>query len=72
MLFSRALPKSFASRFAKVRSPGPTQRKYRFNHWSMNCMCTADFWLERLPQLLDLSATMEALFTATAEPDYLI
>jgi hypothetical protein len=31
-----------------------TRRKYRFNHWSMNCMCNADFWLERLPALLGL------------------
>jgi len=29
-----------------------TRRKYRFNLWSMNCMCTADYWVERLPQLL--------------------
>jgi hypothetical protein len=32
-----------------------TQCKYRFNRWSMSCMCDADFWLERFPQLLDLS-----------------
>jgi hypothetical protein len=42
-------------------------------------MCHADFWLERLPQLLDLSFTLEALpvaavvsSAATAEPDYAI
>jgi hypothetical protein len=42
-------------------------------------MCHAVFWLERLPQLLDLSATVEASPVAavvspaaTAEPDYAI
>jgi hypothetical protein len=42
-------------------------------------MCTADFWLEQLPQLLDLSVTLEVLSVvavvspaATAEPDYAI
>jgi len=56
-----------------------TRRKYRFNRWSMSCMCHAVFWLERLPQLLDLSATVEASPVAavvspaaTAEPDYAI
>jgi hypothetical protein len=56
-----------------------TQRKYLFNRWSMSCMCHADFWLERLPQLLDLSVTLEALPVAavvspaaTAEPDHVI
>ncbi len=52
-----------------------TRRKYRFNRWSMSCMCTADFWLERLPQMLDLSVPLKALPVvavvspaATAEP----
>jgi hypothetical protein len=36
-----------------------TQWKYRFNRWSMSCMCHADFWLERLPQLLDLPVKMD-------------
>jgi len=56
-----------------------TQRKYRFNRWSMSCMCLADFWLERFPQLLDLSVPLEALPVtavvppaATAEPNYAI
>jgi hypothetical protein len=42
-------------------------------------MCHADFWLERLPQLLDLSMTLEASLVAAvvspaaiAEPDYVI
>jgi hypothetical protein len=42
-------------------------------------MCHADFWLERLPQLLDLSVTLEASSVtavvssaATAEPDHAI
>jgi hypothetical protein len=42
-------------------------------------MCTADFWLERLPQLLGLSVTLKASLVAvvvspaaTAEPDYAI
>ena len=54
-------------------------KKYRFNRWSMSCLCTADFWLERLPQLLDLSVTLKAAAeaavvspAATAEPDYAI
>jgi hypothetical protein len=54
-----------------------TRRKYRFNRWSMSCLCTADFWAERLPKLLNLSFALEALLVtaavspaATAEPDY--
>jgi hypothetical protein len=54
-----------------------TRRKRRFNRWSMNCLCDADFWLERLPQLLDLPPTLDespvaAVVSpaATAEPDY--
>lgn len=56
-----------------------TQRKYRFNRWSMSCMCRADYWLERLPDLVGLSVTLEAfpvaavvIPAATAEPDYAI
>lgn len=52
-----------------------TQRKYRFNRWSMSCMCTADFWLERLPRLLGLEAFPVAVAVspvATAEHDYTI
>jgi hypothetical protein len=29
-----------------------TQRKYRFNRWSMSCMCRADSWLARFPVLI--------------------
>jgi hypothetical protein len=47
-------------RFMRRYVHAVTQRKYRFNRWSMNCMCNADFWLERLPALLDLSVTVEA------------
>jgi hypothetical protein len=43
----------------------------------MSCLCTADFWAERLPKLLNLSFALEALLVtaavspaATAEPDY--
>ena len=64
-------------RFMRRYVSSVTQRKYRFNHWAMNCMCNADFWLERLPRLLNLS--LEALgvaavvsLAATAEPDYAI
>ncbi len=54
-----------------------TKRKYRFNRWSMSCMCTADFWLERLPQLLDLPpeacpVAAAVSSAATAEPEYVI
>jgi len=66
-------------RFMRRYIHAVTQRKYRFNRWSMSCMCRADFWLERLPQLLDLSVTLEALpvaavvlQAATAEPNYTI
>lgn len=48
-------------RFMRRYIHAVTQRKYRFNHWSMSCMCRADFWLERLPQLLDLPVPLEAL-----------
>jgi hypothetical protein len=47
-------------RFMRRYVHAVTQRKYRFNRWSMSCMCHADFWLERLPQLLDLSVRLEA------------
>jgi hypothetical protein len=63
-------------RFMRRYVHAVTQRKYRFNRWSMSCMCDADFWLERLPQLLDLSVPLEASPVAivvspaaTAEPD---
>jgi hypothetical protein len=66
-------------RFMRRYIHAVTQRKYRFNRWSMSCMCHADFWLERLPQLLDLSMTLEASLVAAvvspaaiAEPDYVI
>lgn len=66
-------------RFMRRYVHAVTQRKYRFNRWSMSCMCTADFWLERLPQLLGLSVTLKASLVAvvvspaaTAEPDYAI
>lgn len=56
-----------------------TRRKYHFNRWSMSCMCTADYWLERLPMLLGALASPEAFPVAaivspaaTAEPDYAI
>jgi len=42
-------------RFMRRYVHAVTQRKYRFNNWSMSCMCDADFWLERFPALLDLS-----------------
>lgn len=66
-------------RFMRRYIHSVAKRKYRFNRWSMSCMCTADFWLERLPQLLDLPSTLEAStvaavvsLAATAEPDYAI
>jgi hypothetical protein len=40
-------------RFMRRYVHAVTQRKYRFNRWSMSCMCDADFWLERFPGLLD-------------------
>jgi hypothetical protein len=56
-----------------------TRRKYHFNRWSMSCMCTADFWIEQLPKLLNLPFALEALSVAavvspatTAKPDYAI
>jgi hypothetical protein len=65
----------FMRRFVRAVS----RRKRRFNRWSMNCMCDADFWLERLPQLLDLPSPLEATSVAavvnpaaTAEPYYVI
>jgi hypothetical protein len=36
-------------------------RECRFNCWSMNSLCDSDFWLERIPQLLGLSVTLEAV-----------
>jgi len=66
-------------RFMRRYIHAVTQRKYRFDRWSMSCMCHADFWLERLPQLLDLPAPLEASPVAavvspvaTAEPEYAI
>jgi len=66
-------------RFMRRYIHAVTQRKYRFNRWSMSCMCHADFWLERFPQLLDLSVPLEAspvaavaAPAATAEPEYAI
>jgi len=59
-------------RFMRRYVRSVTQRKYRFNRWSMNCLCDADFWLERLPQLLDLPASLKASPAATAELDYAI
>jgi hypothetical protein len=47
-------------RFMRRYVHAVTQRKYRFNHWSMSCMCNADFWLERFRPLLDLSVAQEA------------
>jgi hypothetical protein len=62
-------------RFMRRYVRSVTQRKYRFNHWAMNCLCHADFWLERLPRLLNLS--IEAIpvaavvfLAATAEPNH--
>jgi hypothetical protein len=66
-------------RFMRHYVHAVTQRKYRFNRWSMSCMCDADFWLERFPQLLNLAVTVKALSVAavvfpvaTAKPDYVI
>jgi hypothetical protein len=39
-------------RFMRRYIHSVTRRKYRFNRWSMNCICSADYWLERLPKLL--------------------
>jgi hypothetical protein len=27
-------------------------KKWRFNYWSMNSMCDADFWAARIPRLI--------------------
>ena len=65
-------------RFMRRYIHAVTQRKYRFNRWSMSCMCNADFWLERFPQLLDLAAPKTSPVATvvspapTAGPDYLI
>ncbi len=70
-------PAAQLMRFMRRYVHAVTQRKYRYNRWSMSCMCMADFWLERFPQLLNLSVTLEVLPVAavlspaaTAEPDY--
>jgi hypothetical protein len=39
-------------RFMRRYIHAVTKRKYRFNRWSMNCFCTADYWVERLSKLL--------------------
>jgi hypothetical protein len=64
-------------RFMRRYIHAVTRRKYRFNRWSMNCMCNADFWAERLPKLLNLSFVLEGLPVtaavspaATVAPDY--
>jgi hypothetical protein len=31
-----------------------TNRKIRFNSWSLSCFCDADFWAKRIPQILNL------------------
>ncbi|HTX21140.1 MAG TPA: hypothetical protein VMD27_04640 [Candidatus Aquilonibacter sp.] len=66
-------------RFMRRYVHSVTQRKYRFNRWSMSCLCHADFWLERLPHLLDMAVPLEASSVAAvvsaaaiAEPDYAI
>jgi hypothetical protein len=66
-------------RFMRRYIHAVTQRKYRFNRWSMSCMCRADFWLERFPHLLGLSAALEGSLVAavvslaaTVKPDYAI
>jgi hypothetical protein len=66
-------------RFMRRYIRAVTPRKYRFNRWSMSCICTVDFWAERLPKLLDLVLPLEGLPVtddvspaATAEPDYVI
>lgn len=66
-------------RFMRRYIHAVTRRQYRFNRWSMSCMCTADFWAERLPKLLNLVFPLEALPVVavvspavTAEPDYAI
>jgi len=33
-------------------------KKWRFNYWSMNCMCDADFWAARIPQLIEAEKTL--------------
>ena len=47
--------------------------------WRMSRLCHADFWMERLPQLLDLPVSLKAFPVAavvcpaaTAEPEYAI
>ena len=64
-------------RFMRRYIHAVTQRKFRFNWWSMSCMCTSDVWLERFPALLGLSVTLEATPVtgvvspvATAESEY--
>ena len=44
-----------AMRFMRRYVHAVTQRKHRFNRWSMNCMCNADFWFEKLlkPEILE-------------------
>ena len=39
-------------RFMRRYVRAVTHRKYRFNRWSMSCMCDANVWLARLPELL--------------------
>jgi len=41
-------------RFMRRYVHAVTQRRYRFNRWSMSCMCEADFWAARLTGLLGL------------------
>jgi hypothetical protein len=60
-------------RFMRRYVHAVTRRKYRFNRWSMSCMCRADYWLERLPKLLGLdlkalSVAAVVLPAVTAEP----
>lgn len=43
-------------RFMRRYVRSVTGRKYRFNRWSMSCVCGADFWAARLPELLGLAA----------------
>jgi len=54
-----------------------TRKKYRFNRWSMSCLCNADFWMAKLPHLLNVPSLLKASsvaavvsYAATTEPDY--
>jgi hypothetical protein len=54
-------------RFLRRFMRSVTGRKVRTNEWSANCICAADFWAARMPQLVEIKVPGVWHFTADTD-----